>query len=74
MGNVNIFIEYEKATVKIKISSQKTVYQLKHIIFKKLGIKESSQALFYQGKELLNSNILSSYCINNNSKIKLINN
>ena len=72
MGNIIIFIEYEKATIRIKISSQKTIYHLKHKIFEKIGIKESSQSLLFQEKELLDSKVLSFYNINNNSKIKLI--
>lgn len=72
MGNIIIFIGYEKATIKIKISSKKTVYQLKHKIFEKIGIEESSQTLFFNGKELLDSKMLSFFNINNNSKINLI--
>ena len=72
MGNIIIFIGYKKATIKIKISSKKTVYQLKHIIFEKIGIEESSQSLFFNGKELLDSKMISFFNINNNSKTNLI--
>ena len=71
MGNIVIFIEYEKYTFKIKTSSQKTVNQLKRKIYKKIGIKESSKLLLFKERELINSNVLSFYGINNNSKIKL---
>ena len=75
MGNKSfVFIEYEKATFKIKISLNNTISQLKRKINNHLGIKESSQSLFFQEKELLDSNSLSYYDINNNSKIKLIEN
>lgn len=75
MGNKSfVFIEYEKATFKIKISLNNTISQLKRKINNHLGIKESSQSLFFQEKELLDSNSLSYYNINNNSKIKLIEN
>ena len=39
---------------------------------KKIGIEKSSQNLFFEEKELVDSNSLFSYKINNNSKIKLI--
>ena len=75
MGNkIVVFLEYNNATLKIKISLQNTIKQLKTKINKKYGIKAASQTLFFKDKELLDSNSLSYYNINNNSKIKIIEN
>ena len=71
-NNICVFILYEKAKIKINISSKSTIRSLKRKIFEKMGIEEASQNLFYLEKELSNSNSLSFYQIKNNSIIKLI--
>ena len=72
MGNiVNLFIEYNEAVFRIKISSKKTIRQLKHKIYELIGIKEGSLILFFKEKILMDYNIISYYNIINNSKIKL---
>ena len=71
-NNICVFILYEKAKIKINISSKSTIRNLKRKIFEKMGIEEASQNLFYLEKELSNSNSLSFYQIKNNSIIKLI--
>ena len=73
-NNICVFILYEKAKIKINISSKSTIRNLKRKIFEKMGIEEASQNLFYLEKELSNSNSLSFYQIKNNSIIKLITN
>ena len=73
MGNkISIFIQYEKASIKINISSNKSIGQLKRAIYKKIGIKEDSQSLLLNEITLSDSETLSHYNIDNNSKIKLI--
>ena len=72
--NTNILIQYENATIKMKISLQNTVSQLKQKIQEEIGIKEESQSLFFQDQKLDDTKILSFYDINNDSKIKLIEN
>ena len=74
INNTNIFIQYQNATIKMKISLQKTVSQLKQKIYEEIGIEEVTQTLFFQDQKLDDSKILSFYNINNNSKIKLIEN
>ena len=71
-NNISVFILYEKAKIKINISSKSTIRSLKRKIYEKIGIEEASQNLFYLEKELSNSNSLSFYKIKNNSLIKLI--
>ena len=71
MGNiVNLFIEYNEAVFRIKISSKKTIGQLKHKIYEQIGIKEGSLILFFKEKILMDYNNISYYNIINNSKIK----
>lgn len=72
MGNIGIILQYEKASIKIRISKNKTIYELKSKIYELIGIKESHQILFFKEKELVNNNILSYYNIENNSNLKLI--
>ena len=71
-NNITVFIKYNQATLKIKISPQKTIGQLKQIIYQKITIKESLQNLFLEDKRLLDTNTLSYYNIRNNSNIELI--
>ena len=71
-NNITIFIKYNQITLKIKISPQKTIGQLKQIIYQKIEIKESLQNLFLEDKKLLDTNTLSYYNIRNNSNIELI--
>ena len=70
-NNITIFIQYYQSTFKIKISSHNTIKQLKQKIFEKTGIKESSQKLYFEDKELTKAKILHAYKISNNSKIIL---
>ena len=71
-NNITVFIKYNQVTLKIKISPQKTIGQLKRIIYQKMSIKESLQNLLLEDKKLLDTNTLSFYNIRNNSKIELI--
>ena len=71
-NNITIFIKYHLATFRIKVSPQKTIGQLKRIIYQTIAIKESLQNLFLEDKKLLDEKILSYYNIRNNSKIELI--
>ena len=71
-NNICIFILYEKAKIKINISSKSKIKSLKRKIYEKMGIEEASQNLFYLERELSDSNSLSFYEIKNNSIIKLI--
>ena len=70
-NNITVFIKYNQAILKIKISPQKTIGQLKQIIYQKIAIQESLQNLFLEDKILLDANTLSYYNIRNNSKIEL---
>lgn len=66
-----IYIQFHKANIKMVISPNLTVFQLKNKISQKIGIKIESQILFFNEKELNNRNNLLYYNIYNNSKIKL---
>ena len=71
-NNITVFIKCNQATLKIKISPQKTIGQLKQLIYQKIAVKESLQNLFLEDKKLLDTNTLSYYNIRNNSNIELI--
>ena len=71
MGNMILFIEYNDATFKIKISPKQTIGQLKHKIYELIGIKETSQNLLFNETILMDNDIISDYNIINNSIIKL---
>lgn len=73
MGNkITIFIQYEKVSLKIDISPNKTIRELKRIICEKFEIKKDSQTLLLNDIALSDFKTLSSYNIHNNFKIKLI--
>ncbi len=41
-NNISVFILYEKAKIKINISSKSTIRSLKRKIYEKIGIEEAS--------------------------------
>ena len=72
MNKMIIPIEYNDKTFKFKTSSELTIGQLKHKIYKLMGIKETAQNLLLNNKILMDNEILSDYNnIFNNSIIKL---
>jgi len=72
MSQMNILIEYNDKIFKVKITSKRTIGELKHRIYKIMGIKETAQNLLLNDKILMDNEIISDYSnIIKNSIIKL---
>lgn len=71
-NNSFIFIKYKNALIKLEISLEDTLVQLKKKIYESLQIQESIQILFFNGKELFYPYSLEEYKIKNKDTINLI--
>ena len=66
-----IFIEYEKATIKISLNLSESISQLKKHIEEIIGVKKKDQALYFNHKLLSDNFKLYYYLIKEKSKITL---
>ena len=73
MGNKqqNINIKFRNALIKLDISPENTVDELKQKIYEKLEIDSESYSLFFNGSEI-GSGYLYEYYVKNNDTIKVI--
>ena len=73
MGNKqqNINIKFGNALIKLDISPENTVDELKQKIYEKLEIDSESYSLFFNGSEI-GSGYLYEYYVKNNDTIKVI--
>ena len=69
----SIFIKFRNVSIKLKISPENTLSQLKEKINEKLQMNDESYCLFFEGHQLdIDSNPLNKYGIKNNDTINLI--